>query len=966
MAHVYVALDLETTGLSVERDAIIEIGAVKFRGGQVLDEFSSLINPGFRIPYVIQELTGIRDEMVRDWPPVTEVLPRLERFIGTCPVVGHNISFDLAFLNRYGVLRDNPSIDTFELASILLPHAGRYSLEKLAQSLGIVVEAHHRALDDARTAHRLFVALLDQAHRLDPSVIRGVSRIAQRSNWSLRPVFVDLEQRRSRTTFSTSLGQQLAAKGMLGGGGGSGWLSSARRLGEREEPLQPSGTIRPLDVEALVALLDRDGLLARRLSYYEHRPEQITMLRRVAEAFNRGETVMIEAGTGLGKSLAYLLPAVHWAVQNGQRVVIATHTINLQDQLLNKDIPELQRILPFEFKAVALKGRTNYVCPRRVRQMRAELEARQAGLPGISSSLSDEVALRVLARVLVWMETTLTGDKQELFLPTPEENVIWSYLCSDAELCTPELCRRENCFFQRARRAAESAHVVVVNHALLFADVATENRVLPEYHYLIIDEAHHLEDSVTSQLSFHVSLAALKRLLDDLSEPTAPQRYHGFLASCIPQVRQDLPAGEIEPLQALVTLCHTAVAQARATAHTLFDDLKTFLELHGPVDHNTSYERRLRLTPATRRQPAWDKVEMAWAELNDDLSRLSGHLGNLMQLVSHWDDRVGLRAAEELLSELNSYRTRLDVFRAQCQTILEAEVTHTGQHVYVTWLELANPEQTPTLHAAPLHVGNLVRRHLFEAKETVILTSATLRTGESFAYLRERLGAEDVSELVLTSPFDYRTSTLLYLPTDIPEPGQPGYQRKLETALLRLVRATRGRTLVLFTSHSQLRHTANALREALGQDEIVLLEQGAGSRAHLLERFKTTERCVLFGTRSFWEGIDVAGEQLSCVVITRLPFDVPDDPVFVARSEAYADPFYEFSLPNAILRFRQGFGRLIRSRRDRGVVVCMDRRILTKAYGQEFLRSLPDCTRQQGPLAMLPAIAARWIDGETR
>jgi len=271
----------------------------------------------------------------------------------------------------------------------------------------------------------------------------------------------------------------------------------------------------------------------------------------------------------------------------------------------------------------------------------------------------------------------------------------------------------------------------------------------------------------------------------------------------------------------------------------------------------------------------------------------------------------------------------------------------------------------PTLHAAPLHVGHLVRRHLFEANETIILTSATLRTGESFEYLRERLGAEDVSEMVLASPFDYRASTLFYLPTDIPEPGQPGYQRKLETALLSLIRATRGRTLVLFTSHSQLRHTANALREALGQDEIVLLEQGAGSRAHLLERFKTTERCVLFGTRSFWEGIDVAGERLSCVVITRLPFDVPDDPIFVARSEAYADPFYEFSLPNAILRLRQGFGRLIRSRRDRGVVVCMDRRLLTKAYGQEFLRSLPDCTRQQGPLAMLPTLAARWIDGET-
>ncbi|MGQ9502627.1 MAG: exonuclease domain-containing protein, partial [Anaerolineae bacterium] len=653
MTYIYVALDLETTGLNTERDAVIEIGAVKFRGRQVLGEFSSLINPGGSIPLFIRELTGISDEMVHDQPFLIDVLPRLERFVGDCPVVGHNVGFDLAFLNRYGVLRNNPSIDTFELASILLPHAGRYSLEKLAQALGIVVEVHHRALNDARTAQRLFLALLDQARRLDPSIIRGVNRMAGRSNWSLRSVFSDLEQMRTRTVFSISLGQQLAAKGMLSEDGGSSLLSQSRRPVEREEPIQPAEIIRPLDVEALAALLDKDGLFARRLPYYEYRPEQIAMLRRVATAFNESEAVMIEAGTGLGKSLAYLLPAVHWAVQNGQRVVVATHTINLQDQLLTKDIPELQRILPFEFKAVALKGRNNYVCPRRVRQMRAEMETRQASLPGYTSSFPEEVALRVLARVLVWMETTLTGDKQELFLPTPEENMIWSYICSDAELCTPEQCRRENCFFQRARRAAESAHIVVVNHALLLADVATANRVLPEYRYLIIDEAHHLEDSVTSQLSFQVSRAALERLLNDLSETTGPQRYGGFLGMLVPRVRQDLPLEGISALQEHVTSCHEAAAQARNAMHILFDTLSTFLELHGPRDHNTSYERRLRLTSAVRHQPAWDKVEIAWNGLADCLNRLSRNLGSLTQLVLQLDERVGLRAIDELQSELN-------------------------------------------------------------------------------------------------------------------------------------------------------------------------------------------------------------------------------------------------------------------------------------------------------------------------
>jgi ATP-dependent DNA helicase DinG len=256
-----------------------------------------------------------------------------------------------------------------------------------------------------------------------------------------------------------------------------------------------------------------------------------------------------------------------------------------------------------------------------------------------------------------------------------------------------------------------------------------------------------------------------------------------------------------------------------------------------------------------------------------------------------------------------------------------------------------------------------VQRHLFDAKEAVILTSATLRTEENFDYLRERLGAWDLDEAAVGSPFDYESSTLLYLPTDVPEPNNPGYQRTVESALIALVQATRGRTLVLFTSYSQLKNTANAIRERLADEDIVVFEQGSGgSRAQLLDNFKTAERSVLLGTRSFWEGIDVTGEKLSCVVITRLPFAVPNDPIFSARSETYEDAFNQYSVPDAILRFRQGFGRLIRTRTDRGVIVCLDRRILSKRYGPAFIRSLPKCTTLRNPLAHLPKLAARWID----
>ncbi len=957
MANIYVALDLETTGLDADRDAIIEIGAVRFRGEQVLEEFTSLVNPGRKIPHNIRELTGITDDMVRGGAPLTAILPQLQRFAGASPIIGHNVGFDLGFLNRHGLLRGNPSIDTFELASILLPHAGRYSLEKLSQMLGIAVESHHRAADDARATHRLFVALLDQACRLDLSIIQSVNRMAARSNWSLRPVFADLEQLRARTAFTSSLGQQLAAKGALSGSGGRGLLLRDRTDEAEGEALRAAQVTQPLDVDELASLLGEDGLFARQLPGYDNRPPQVEMLRRVASTFNSGEAIMIEAGTGIGKSLAYLLPAIHWAVGNGQRVVIATHTINLQDQLLAKDIPDLRRILSLEFKAVALKGRNNYVCPRRVRQMRASLETRRSARTDAASRRS-EGELRVLARVLIWMETTLTGDRQELFLPTSEDNAIWSYLCSDAELCTPDHCRRENCFYQRARRAAENAHVIVVNHALLLADVAAENRVLPDYKYLIIDEAHHLESSVTKQMSFQADQRSLERILNDISQPAGPRRHSGFLSTVVPRCRDEVPRETLGGLQDRVAAGHEAAEQARHAVQDLFNHLRGFLEDHGPSGSN-QYDRRLRLTPSVRRQPAWDKVEIAWDALSACLSRVGKELGELQQLL---DRQELMGAMDDLCNELNAHCVALDGVQGQIAAIIE-DTAQPGADSYVTWLEVAARNQTISLHAAPLHVGDLVRRHLFEAKEATILTSATLRTGQSFDYLRERLGAHDVNEVSLGSPFDYRASTLLYLPTDMAEPNQPRYQNMLETAVMQLVRATRGRALILFTAYSQLRNTANAIRERLGQDDILLLEQGGGgSRAHLLERFRTTERCVLMGTRSFWEGIDVTGESLSCVVIAKLPFDVPDDPIIAARSEMYEDSFHEYSLPNAILRFRQGFGRLIRARSDRGVVVCMDRRILTKSYGKEFLRSLPECTTRQGPLAEMPATAARWID----
>lgn len=942
MSRIYVALDLETTGLNPEHDAIIEIGVVKFREERVLDTWSSLVNPWRPIPYRIQQLTGITQEEVDAAPSFSSVMGTLLSFVKDYPIVGHSVSFDLNFLNHQGLFLGNPAIDTFELASILLPHAARYSLEKLAEALHIHFPTRHRALEDALATKDLFLALVEQASKLDLSVIQEINRLATQIDWPLRQVFRDLEHTKVRSAFAGSIGQQLLAKGILDG---EGSLSLFAR--EDSRPLKPSPERKPLDVDGLAAMLEEGGLFAQEFPGYEHRPQQVEMLRAVAKALNESEHLLVEAGTGVGKSLAYLIPAVHFATQNGERVVISTNTINLQDQLYSKDIPDLQRILPFEFKAALLKGRNNYICLRRLAALR-------------HSGPSSVEEMRLLAKILVWLPSTVTGDQAELFLPDSQEQALWSRVCADAETCLSERCRyreKGRCFFYRARHEAERAHLIVVNHALLLSDVAVENRVLPDYRYLIVDEAHHLEESTTQQLSFVVHRKGMEWLLNGLSQNLGKAQPAGFLTELFARYRGKVPKDIEGEIERHINSLHREIEAARRLLYQLFNRLASFLEEHS--QGQGPYDQAVRLTGGIRAQPAWTNVEITW----DDLGRHLLHIGEGLEYLSSklsGLDGYDVPEQEDLLQELLGYTHRTRELYEQMNALI-AQPSPAG----IYWAEVSAQDGEISLHAAPLHVGPLVQRHLFMPKECVILTSATLRTESGFDFIRERLNAWEAEEAAVGSPFDYVSSTLLYLPTDIPEPYQPYYQKTVEAALIDLCRATRGRTLVLFTSYSQLRNTSKAIARPLAEEEIVVYTQGEGaSRSQLLENFRTTPRAVLLGTRSFWEGIDVVGEALSCLVITRLPFSVPTDPIFAARSETFDDPFSQYALPEAILRLRQGFGRLIRSKTDRGVVVILDKRILTKSYGRAFLDSLPPCTVRQGPLAELPQMAAQWIDGE--
>jgi ATP-dependent DNA helicase DinG len=602
----------------------------------------------------------------------------------------------------------------------------------------------------------------------------------------------------------------------------------------------------------------------------------------------------------------------------------------------------LNAALGKEYHAAVLKGRGNYLCPRRFNALR-------------SLGPRNPEEMRVLAKLLLWLSQKGSGERSELNLPMGEM-AVWSRLSAEDDDCSLEACASHTggrCPYYRARLAAESAHVIIVNHALLLADITTGSRVIPEYKYLIVDEAHHLEPATTQGLSFKVSEFEVKRVFRDLGS-----QQRGLLRQLIDLARRTLPPDGQGQVETVIATTAERVEECTAAASVLFERLNELLENQREGKPVGPYGQQVRILPATRTLPDWEGVEIAWENLREPLATITGALNDLANDLENLEPAEGDPVDTLAVAMRIARRSLAEIFAQMENMIFEPDP------IVIYWIELSSQESRLTLHAAPLEVGPLVERYLWHEKESVVMTSATLTTGGEFDFIRRRLYAEDADELALGSPFDYETSTLLYLISDIPEPVDRGnYQRAVESGLIRLLRATGGRGLVLFTSNLQLQTTARAISEPLAQSGIQVYEQSSGASRHaLLEAFRTSDSAVLLGTRSFWEGIDVPGPALSVLAIIRLPFEVPSDPIVAARAETYESPFDQYMVPEAILRFRQGFGRLIRTRSDRGVVAIFDRRLLSKAYGQAFVESLPRCTVRQGSLADLPEAAQRWLN----
>ncbi|MFC7370543.1 ATP-dependent DNA helicase DinG [Fictibacillus iocasae] len=939
MKRRYVVVDLETTGNSPARgDRIIQVGAVCVEDGEIVSRFSSFVQPGISIPPFIEQLTGIDDQMVKGAPTFEEIAPELLQMMDGAYFVAHNVSFDYSFLQ--GELEaagymplSMPLLDTVELSRILLHDADGYQLNQLADHLGLVHLNPHQADSDAEVTAELLMHLLYKLKQLPVVTLERLEPILKKLQSSTERILSDIIAEKSRVIQDDTgydFYRQLVLKKV------------DRPLHEEEDR----------DAAETTAVLLREKL-KQHMVQFEVRESQKTMMETVEHALQNNEHALIEAGTGVGKSLGYLIPGVLHSVRTGRPFVVSTHTVQLQQQILDRDVPLLSRIMPFSFRAAVLKGRSHYLCLRKFEH-------------SLQDTLDDNYDTNLTkAQILVWLTETEHGDVEELNLSSGGR-LFWAQVKSDANTCLGIRCPWfSRCFYHRKRREAHGADLIITNHAMLFTDIKSDSQLLPAYKEAVIDEAHHLEEVVSDHFGTQTDYFAFHRLIERLGTTDSSQA-----ASRLLQLANLL---ELPKSTDVFTDWNDKLNELKQELDEMFRLLKWFVLNGSKSSAPDTGKVYLRYSSEDTGSPAFAPVAEMFDRFSSMVRDMLKRLRLITKAVMEKEDHLNFQQ-KGFMADLTGLRSDLEEELSSLSHLLTAP-----GHDEVYWLEadIKGARHAVWLYAKPVEIADILADEFFAKKKSVVMTSATISVRNSFRYMIDRLGLGDFGPVTaqLPSPFHYESQVRLMIPSDLPlisEVDAKTFTSMVSRSLYEIAKVTKGRMLVLFTSYEMLRETHSLFKELADEEELVLIAQGidSGSRARLTKNFKKFDRAVLFGTSSFWEGIDIPGDSLTCLVIVRLPFSPPDNPVTNARSEkiraAGGNPFYDLSLPQAIIRFKQGFGRLVRSQSDYGAVFVFDRRITETRYGRSFISSLPKLPVDIKPLHELTSSLSSWLKEKER
>lgn len=924
----YAVIDFETTG-DQPSDDIIQVGLVVIENGAITQRYASLVKPNKPIPEFIVQLTGITDDMVADAPEIEDVLSDMLPLLADSALVAHNAGFDHMFL-RYACERsgylpfDGRVLDTIPMLRILFPGLTSLQLSMVSAAFGLDHDRPHQADSDAEATALIWLKCLE---KFDELPLLTVQKIAQLFENDPGDMGWFLQEMRLRKEMSVSLDPDTNRYFRQYVLNVDDW--------DEEKPAREENEAEKLRGEPFADFYERiKQNLRSKFENYEERTAQEQMIMEVEGSFAAERHLMVEAGTGTGKSLAYLIPSLYYGIKEDKKVVVSTHTINLQEQLRTRDIPLLQDIFPVPFRAAVLKGRSHYLCLRKFEQ---KLYNRD-----FASEKEDRISA---AQMIVWLSETKHGDDEELYF-AGRGSEFWQTVASDTDSCLNRMCPWfKKCFYHRARHEANIADVVITNHSLLFTDVQAENRLLPAYKQLVIDEAHHFEEVASKHLGMDLHYGSLVNTLLWMFKDSKS----GQLPSLQFRLQRGLEEKAAE-WNAAIESVYPRLVRIKEEWDKLTELLFMMIEGRSDAGGSETGQLVLRLKP--------DAMPKSWSTLlvieENIFLEATEVAKKLERLITELKEETEEFTTSSVLTDLSGSIKQLIRHRDVLRFFLRMP-----ENDYVYWLE-ASPfykSKSIQLFAVPLDVSHLLRQHFFDAKDSVVLTSATLTVNKSFQYSASQLGLppltdeQKVKTVQLPSPFQYRQQALVLIPRDFPSvkgaTADAAFLEALVGSLADVAVETKGRMLVLFTSHRMLKQIHPELKDRLKPHSIQVLGQGvdSGNRSKLIRMFRSQAASVLLGTSSFWEGVDIPGEALTCLAIVRLPFQPPNHPLVEAKNEqikkSNQNPFTTLSVPQAVIRFKQGFGRLVRTASDRGVVIIYDTRVLETSYGRNFLYSLP-------------------------